>query len=420
MKNLTSTLAAVGALLLGGAAAHADVTAIVGGTVHVSAGQVIKDGTVVMKDGIITAVGKGIAVPAGARTIDARGKIITAGLIEASTRIGLQEVALESSTVEGRHKSGGVVIHAAYRVIDGYNPRSVTIPIARRGGITSAVTVPTGGLVSGTSGVVSLGSQRLGKPFVVASAAMYASLGSRSLASAHGSRGYALTKLRELLTDAAQLARRRGNYERNQTRKFAASRLDLEALLPVVQGRLPLVLRVDRAADIRAALRLARARKIRIIISGGGEAWLVAKELAAAKVPVLLDPTDNLPSSFDRVHVRDDAAKRLADAGVLLAISSLGSASNARNLRQRAGVAVANGLSKDQALAAITSAPAKIFGVTNRGTLVRGAVADVVVWTGDPLELSSHAEHVFIGGVDQPLGTRQTELLRRYRTLPRR
>jgi imidazolonepropionase-like amidohydrolase len=340
---------------------------------------------------------------------------VTAGLIDASSTLGLVEVELESTTTDGRFDPTAPV-HAAYRAEDGFDPSSVAIPIARAGGVTSAVTAPSGGLVAGSAAWVSLADRPAQGGIVRSPVAMIAALGESTLAGTSGSRGLATLRLRELLDDATQYARRRGNYERNQTRPFAASRLDLEALGPVVRGAQPLVVRAHRATDIRAALRLARELRLRLVIEGGTEAWMVADELARAKVPVLLNPSQNLPSSFERIHVRDDAAALLAAAGVSVGLSPLASSAEARTLRQLAGIAVAGGLPHAQALAALTTVPARAFGV-DRGTLEKGEVADLVVWTGDPFELSTRAERVMIGGVEQPLTTRQTELRDRYRAL---
>jgi imidazolonepropionase-like amidohydrolase len=357
-----------------------------------------------------------VATPAGATRIDGKGMVVTAGFVDACSTVGLSEVGLEDTANEGRF-GDGTEIHAAYRVTDGFNPASVTIPIARTGGLTAVVAVPRGGFVPGTSAWVELadGAQAA---VVRSPLAMYAVLGEGGLAAGQGSRGLTLERLRELLDDAATYARRKGEFERNQTRRFAAARLDLEALGPVVRGQLPLVLRMHRAVDIRGALELARTLRLRIVVEGGGESWMVAKELAAARVPVLYDPTDNLPDTFDRVHVRDDTPRILAAAGVTLVLSTLGEATNARNLRQIAGNAVANGLPRDAALAAVTRAPAQAFGLTGRGELRRGAPADLVVWSGDPFELSSRPLHVLVGGVEQTLQTRQTRLFERYRGVP--
>ncbi len=415
MKPSTLLLSAA-ALLASAEPARAQVTAIRGATVYVEPGVVEKDATVVFDGDTIIAAGKGVAIPGGATVIDGTGKIVTAGLVEASTDLGLTEVGEERLTVEGAFaRTPDQAIHAAYRVIDGFNPRSVAIPIARTGGITSAVATPRGGLVAGSSAWMMLRDGGVSDMLVKAPLAMYVTLGERAELTAHGSRGLAVEELRELLDDAREYARRRGAFERNQTRKFAAERLDLAALGPVVNGRLPLVVRVDKAADILAALGVAREFGARLIIEGGTEAWMVARELAAARVPVILDPIDNLPRDFDRIHVRDDAPAILAKAGVTIAISTLGSGAFARTLRQRAGNAIRAGLPPDAALAAVTTGPAAIFAIRDRGRIARGEAADLVVWSGDPFELSTQAEHVFIGGQEQSLVTHQTLLFRRYR-----
>lgn len=409
---------ALAAVCLTAAPAAAQVIAIENARVHVGPGTVIDDATVIVRDGVIVAVGAGVAVPAGAHRIDGAGKVVTAGLVDASTRLGMVEVDLESSTQEGRFKNGDTddVVHAAYRVEDGYHAESVAIPITRSGGVTSAIVAPHGGLVSGTGAWFMLGADStMPRMTVKAPLAMYASLGEGAKSSAMGSRGMAFENLRELLDDAAAYGRSRRNYERRQTRDFAAERLDLEALQPVLRGTIPLVVRAHRASDIRAALRLADDLGLRLVIEGGTEAWVVADQLASAGTPVILDPSSNLPGSFERTRVRDDAPRVLADAGVVVAYSSLGDAANVRNLRQLAGIAVGNGATPDQALAAVTTAPSQIFGVANRGEVKRGQAADLVVWSGDPFELSSHVEHLLVGGVAQPLENRQTLLRDRYR-----
>ena len=395
---------------------HAQVIAIRNATIEVQPGKTIRHGTLIIRGGKIAYVGTVARVPAGARVIDGTNKIVTAGFVDASSRVGLVEVSQVGRTQDGTFGKG---VNAAYRTEDGYNSTSTYIPIARTGGITSVVSAPRGGLVSGTSAWFAMRDRAFGKAAVVkAPAAMYAALGDAARSSAAGSRGRGFEKLRELLDDAASYARRRRNFERNQTRKFAASRLDLEALQPVLAGRLPLVVRANRSSDILAALRLARTLKLRLIIEGGTEAWLVAKQLAAAKVPVICNPIHNLPWSFERIHVVNDLPARLATAGVRVAISTLGDAANARNLRQLAGIAVARGMTKAQALAAVTTAPADIFGVRNRGRLRAGDAADVVVWSGDPFELSSKVDAIIVGGTPQTTRTRQTRLFERYRKLP--
>ena len=410
----------VAAVLLataGGAAA--EPIAIVGAKVHVRPGQVIDGATVIVDGGKVTAVGAGIAAPAGAKVIDGTGKVVTAGFIEALSGVGMVGVDLESSSVDGRFGAIDPVhadaVHAAYQSQDGFDPHSVAVPVARSGGVTLVVAAPQGGLVAGQSAAYALDG---GATPVRAPAAMYAQLGPGGAGAAGGSRGRAIALLREVLDDARAYGRDRAAYERNQRRHMIADRLDLEALQPVLRGVVPLVVTAHSEADVRAAVRLAQELRLKLVIAGGAEAWRAADLLARAKVPVIVDPTANLPEQLDATDVRDDGVAILARAGVPVAVSTLGSASAARTIRQLAGVAVGDGLPWEQALAALTTVPAAIHGLTGRGTVEKGAIADLVVWSGDPLELTTAAEAVIIGGVVQPSDSHQTRLLDRYRKLP--
>jgi imidazolonepropionase-like amidohydrolase len=394
------------------AVASAETIAITNATIYPKPDQKLEDATIVIRDGKIVDVGK-VGVPAGATIIDGKGKVVTAGLIEASSMLGLIEIDLESSGNDGRFGTTPMEVHAAYRASDAFDGRSVAIPVARAGGVTSAIVGPRGGLVAGQAAVISLGTSvaPLRSPV-----AMQAALGPG--ASSMGSRGYSVERLRELFDDVDAYRKNRQGFDRNQSRKLVANRLDLEALIPVLEGRVLLVISASSEVDIRAALAIAAERKLAIAISDGDEAWRVAKELAAAKVPVMLDPTANLPGNLAAADVRDDNATILTKAGVKVAMSTLGSTSMVRTIRQLAGIAVANGLSWADGLASITTIPAQIYGL-DRGTLAKGRIADVVLWSGDPLELSTRAETVIINGVVQALDTHQTRLRDRYRTMPK-
>jgi imidazolonepropionase-like amidohydrolase len=398
------------------APAAAETIAITGATIYQRADRKLDNATIVIRDGRIVDVGTGVAVPAGATRIDGKDKVVTAGLIETSTMVGLIEVDAEESGNDGRFGTQPTEIHAAYRAIDAYDGRSIAIPIARGGGVTSAITGPSGGLVAGQAAWVSLADSATPLAPIRAPAAMAVALGRGAVAI--GSRGHTVERLRELFDDVDAYRRNRAGFERNASRHLAAQRLDLEALIPVLDGRELVAIRANGEVDIRAALAIAAERRLRIAILGGTEAWRVATELAAARVPVVLDPTDNLPIDLGAIDVRDDNATVLGKAGVAVAISTLGSAWDARAIRQLAGIAVAQGLPWPKGLAAITEVPAQIFGgAADRGTLERGKIADVVVWSGDPLELTTRAETVIIGGVVQSAVTHQTKLLDRYKTL---
>lgn len=400
----------------------AQTVAITGGRVLPVSGPAIDDGTVLIRDGKIVAVGANVSIPADARRIDATGQWVTPGLVNAATSIGLQEVGAVPTTVEtqpvAQREQRGV--SASYRVWDGFNPASVLIPAAAKGGITTAVILPSGGLVAGQGAVMHLAPGNSLRDMIVrAPAAMVARLGSSQL----GTRAEQIARLRELLDDARAYARNRAAFERGDTREFAATRADLEALQPVLAGTLPLLLAVDQASDIQAALGLARDYGIRLIIGGGADAWMVADEIARARVPVLTGAMNNIPG-FGSLGQRQETAALLRRAGVPVAI--IGNAGggdeeafNVRNLRFEAGNAVAYGMTWDDALRAVTLTPAEIFGVADRvGSLQPGRDADVVVWSGDPFEFASQPVRVFLRGVEHTQASRQDMLQERYRNLP--
>lgn len=412
-------VALVFSLLLLAVSAGAETVAIVGGKVHtLGPAGTIEGGTVVIADGKVLAVGRDVTVPSGARRIDAAGKVVTPGLMDSLSRLGLVEVGQVEETNDARANEDDRFT-AAFDVVDGINPRSTLFPIARVEGVTRAVVVPQPGesLIAGRGAVIHLGTERddwlLRTP-----AAMYAVLGESGAEHAGGARGAAMLRLREALQDALDYAANRAAFDQGNRRPYALSRLDLEALQPVVKGELPLVITAQRASDIEAALRLARDFRLKLIVAGAREAWVVARQLAEAKVPVLLDPLANLPDDFEALGATLEAAARLHRAGVILAFMT-GTAHDVRNIKQAAGNAVSHGMPWDAALAALTIVPARIWGIADRyGTLEPGKDADVVVWDGDPLEVTSYPEHVFIRGAEVPRDTRQLRLRDRYKDLP--
>ena len=274
---------------------------------------------------------------------------------------------------------------------------------------------PGKSLIAGQGAIVTLSGP--GDYLVRSPVAMFAVLGETGSHLACGSRSAALVRLKEAFQDALDYAANRPAFDAGDRRPYALTRLDLEALLPVVEGELPLVVFVDRASDIESALRLAKDWKLKLILASVNEGWKVADQIAAAKVPVLLNPMDDLPASFETLGATLENAARLHRAGVTFAFMT-GDAHNARNLKQEAGNAVAYGLPWEAALAAITAVPARIWGIADRyGTLEPGKDADVVIWDGDPLELTAFADAVFIRGQEVPMMSRQTELRDRYKNL---
>jgi imidazolonepropionase-like amidohydrolase len=218
-----------------------------------------------------------------------------------------------------------------------------------------------------------------------------------------------------VLVDARALRRHRVAIEAGRFRKLSLPVSELEALVPVVEGKLPLMINVHRASDILGALRLAREQRVRLVLTGAAEAWRVAPAIAAARVPVLVDVDRTLPESFQTLAGRFDNAARLHRAGVVVGFSANGASRDLRLQRQLAGIAVAWGLPREAALRGLTSVPATIFALQDRGILRPGALANVVVWSGDPLELSTRVRHLVVGGQQVPLVSRQTHLWDRYR-----
>lgn len=400
--------------------AAAQTIAITHARVHSMTGPPIDDATIVIRDGLIERVGRDVAVPAGARVVDATGAVVTPGLIDSATQIGVVEIDAYANTADQAVSNDRIT--AAFNVADGYNPLSTLIPVTRVEGVTRAVVSPSarGSLIAGQGIVVHLGDGSADGHIVRSPAGMFVVLGERGAALAGGARGAAMLVLREALQDARDYAANRPAFDRNQRRDYALSRLDLEALVPVVEGRLPLVVAVDRASDILAALRLRDEMALRMILMGGAEGWIVADAIAAADVPVVVFPLQNIPA-FERLGATLENAGRLHAAGVRVVIGTggldpSGASHNSRNLKHAAGVAAANGMPWDAALGAITSEPAAVWGIDQHyGRITPGADADLVVWSADPLELTTLVRHVFIRGVEMPATTRQRLLFERYR-----
>jgi len=395
----------------------AQTIAITGGTVVTVSGATIPNGTVLIRDSLIIAVGANVIIPADAVRIDAAGNLVTPGLIDASTQVGLVEIP----AVEGTEETGvRRDVAASFSVAEGINPASVLIPVTRMEGVTTALLVPSGRFVAGQSAIVDFAGETMEQMLVRSPFGMHVTLDESSRGAGDGARAGTLERLRLLLTDARDYGRRRADYERAAMRPLSAPAPELEALQPVLAGRMPLVVTAHRVFDIRNALRLAREFNLHLILSGAGEGWEIADAIARAQVPVLVVPLSNIPS-FNALGARYENAARLSAAGVRVALLAGGDPHNARLVRQEAGNAVSYGMAPDAALRAVTLGAAEILGIQDRyGSLEPGKIANVVIWSGDPFEFSTTVRRVYIRGRDVPLTSRQTELLQRYRTLPPR
>jgi imidazolonepropionase-like amidohydrolase len=393
----------------------AQTIAVTGATVYPVSGPKLANATVLITDGRITAVGAQVTIPADATRIDARGKWLTPGLIDGAGQMGLVEISAVSGTREATVK--GDTIAAAFNVAEGINPASTLIPVTRIEGITTALAAPVGNLVSGQAVLIDLDGTTVEQMLVKSPAGIVADLSETAKEGAGGSRAAVAARLRRVFRDALEYERRQTDFKRAQIEPLAAGAADLAALLPMLHGHEPLIARANRRSDLETSLRLAKEFNLKLILAGAAEGWEIAGEIARAGVPVLVEPTSNIPS-YDALGSRLENAALLVQAGVRIALVEMDT-HNARNLRQQAGNAVSYGLAWDQALRAVTLAPAEIFGVADRyGSLEPGKVANIVVWSGDPFEFTTKVEHVLIRGREIPLRSRQTELLERYKKLP--
>lgn len=401
-------------------AAGAESVLYTNATVHTMGPQgTLENANVLIDDGRIVAVGSDVAGD-GAVVIDASGKIITPGYFSAMGQLGTTEVSQVAGTVD--YQQAGDTRTASFKIADAYNPRSTLIGVNRVGGVTRAFTAPAPGdseqgssVFSGLGAVVQLGDSPAW--IVNGSAAMVVNLGENGGHVAGGSRAAAFQTLRLSLDDAIDYRENRDAHDRRQRRQYSMSREDLEALQQVIAGRIPLLATVHRAADIEVFMDIVGKYDLRAIVYGGSEAWMLADRLAAANIAVILNSKANLASSFDALNARLESSALLVAAGVDISFGGDWQSETfaARNIAQSAGNAVANGLAWDAALRAITLAPARMFGLADRvGSIEPGKDADLILWTADPLEVTSNPEAVLIRGEPISMVSRQTLLRDRY------
>jgi imidazolonepropionase-like amidohydrolase len=422
--------------------------AITGGRVVLGDGTPpIDGGTVVVANGRVVAAGRNVAVPAGATVVDAQGRWVTPGIVAGFSRMGLVEVDAVNPTNDV--SAANSPFSAAIDVAPAINPENASIAVNRAAGVTRAMVAPgaSRSIFAGQGALIDLGADM--QPITRRRLFQFVEFGEEGANQAGGSRPSAHVLLRNALREAGELrvpissgGARAGQAQQvppedveenpsvitgNERRDdVLLTRFDAAALVPVVQGRQFLLIHVERAADILQALALKREfPRLRLILVGATEGWRVAREIAATGVPVIANALNDLPSSFEQLAATQSNIGRMRQAGVQVGIGMIND-DEARQVRvetQYAGNLVAitrvpghTGLSWDEAFAAITARPAEAFGLGGEiGSLRPGRRGDVVIWSGDPLELSSNVEAVWIDGVRQPLENRQTRLRDRYR-----
>jgi len=411
MRNLTAVSTAALTMALSATAAAQ--------TVHIKNAKIvtngpqgiIETGSLTISEGQIVGMGANLSAPRGdVQIIDANGGWVTPGLFVPYSQLGLTEVSQEGSTNDSRSSKSNTSI--SEMAADGFNPQTPNIDNTRIEGIThAAVSMSPGKNLFSGVGLIADMSGTFGS-VINDTAFAYVQMGSRGASKAGGSRAAAMAQLRAALDDADAYP----EIYSSPTDGDTLSRRDAAAMRLVADGDIPLLVGMDRASDILRLIKLNEDYPaLNLIIVGAAEGWMVATEIADADLKVMIDPHNNLPDSFDFVGARLDNANLLHDAGVEFAITTLSADSNhnVRVLPQHAGNAVGNGLDWDTAFAAISEVPARWFGVET-GTLSRGDAATLVIWDGDPLELTSSPTAIYIDGETQSLESRQTKLRDRY------
>ncbi|HEX5875220.1 MAG TPA: amidohydrolase family protein [Pyrinomonadaceae bacterium] len=387
-------------------------------------GPDIENGTVVIRDGKIAAVGAGVSVPAGAQTIDGSGLSVYPGMIDAGTNMGLVEVPQGANGTVDTSEVGDLNPNA--KALTAVNPHSAHIAVTRVEGITTTLTAPTGGLISGQAALINLLGTAQREMAVVPNFALvinYPRIGGggggfggfqppANLSETLTANERRVEEIRKMLRDAEAYGRAQDAYAKDKSLPRPDRNVVLEPLIPYVRGEQPVIFRADREAEIRGAIRFAEEMKLKPIILGGNDAWKVASLLKEKNVPVILTGVFSLPSREDDAYdVLYEQPAKLQQAGVRFAISTGDAGAEVRNLAQYAGMAAAFGLSKADAVKSVTLYPAQIMNVADRlGSIEAGKMANLVVTDGDLLEIRTRIRYLFIDGRPVVLSSRHTEL----------
>lgn len=391
--------------------------ALTNATIETVTKGTIQNGTVVISNGKITAVGTDVAVPQGAKVVDCRGLWIYPGMIDGGTQLGLSEVGSDVRTRDF-NEVGDVI--PQMKALSAVNPNSVLIPVTRISGVTTVLSLPEGDLIPGTAGLINL--------YGYTPEQMYAGFEGVVLTFPNtGRKGFFDKRTDDEIKKAAEKSLKRLNevwdmavqyYKLDSATgsKGVSYYPEMQALLPVVKGDRSLMIKVNASKDIQAALKWVAEKKVRkVIFSGVVEGWRVAGEIAKAKIPVVAGPVLGLPTrDYDRYDKAYANPGIMMKAGVKVALCT-GGTENVRNLPYHAAFAAAYGMGKEEALRSVTIVPAEIFGVADKlGSIEVGKNATMLISDGDPFETKTNIKYVFIDGWKVPMVSRQTELYEEF------
>jgi imidazolonepropionase-like amidohydrolase len=381
-----------------------------------------------MKDGKIVAVGSHLSIPADATVIDGRGKVVIPGLFDAGNQLGLVEIPFLSVTDDSTEYTDPV--HPELRVVDAFNSRSENIRVARPAGITYSLVVPSGGnVIAGQSAIIKLDGESAEQMVLKSPAALHINLGEASKETYGNKEHTPKTRMGEMALLRQEFLK--AQHFKAETEAHAAHHesdepshphhekpgpsLKMEALIAALNREIPVVVRANRLSDIESAIRLADEFDLRLVLSEATAAWRIADQLAQRKIPVIVGPILRAPGRIELIDLRLDNAAILQNAGVTVAIQT-GSSNGVRDLWFAVGYVMANGLSADSALAAVTINPARIFGLQDRiGTIEPGKDATLLLLDGSPFLVNTHVLKVFIAGKEVDLTNHQTELYELYK-----
>jgi imidazolonepropionase-like amidohydrolase len=404
--------------------------AIVGARIVTVSGAVIENGTVVIQNGKIAAVGANVSVPAGAERIDGKGLSVFPGMIDAATNLGLAEIPLGVNAAVDVAEVGNMNANA--QAFKGFNPNSSHVNVTRINGITTVMSYPTGGTIAGQAAVMNLNGSTQDEMAIIPDAGLVINFPRVATFGGFGGgfgrqtvdfndavkrRDDQIEELKKIFRSVEAYGLAKDAYAKDKTLPYPATDIRLEAMVPYVRGERPIFFTAERERDIRGVAKFVADTKVKGIIVGGEEAWKAADDLKKNNISVIYTNIYSLP-------VRDDdpydylyeAPSKMAQAGVRFAISTGNDGAEVRDLPYHAGLAGSFGLSKDDALKSVTLHPAQILGIDkDYGSIDVGKIANLVVTDGDLLEPRTNVKYLFITGKMIPLTSRHTELFEQYK-----